>query len=61
MEHLVGVKQNAKTVIAIMCIIDYVFNRLNVKLGIKAKKNSKEFIIMQTFHYSFIVSWHVYM
>ena len=61
MEHLVGVKQNAKTVIAIMCIIEYVFNRLNVKLGIKAKKNSKEFIIMQTFHYSFIVSWHVYM
>ena len=42
MEHLVGVKQNAKTVIAIMCIIDYVFNRLNVKLGIKAKKNKKK-------------------
>ena len=40
MEHLVGVKQNAKTVIAIMCIINYVFNRLNVKLGIKAQKKT---------------------
>ena len=40
MEHLVGVKQNAKTVIAVMCSIDYVFNRLKCKARDKNKKKT---------------------
>ena len=40
MEHLVGVKQNSKTLIDVVYDIDYVFNQLKCKVRDKNKKKT---------------------